>query len=202
VVTASPGRDPLVERLMAAEARKAAARETAPRAGQLAPAQPPPAKPPRAPASTRSVLDGVSDLPVGLVRWLSDRAPLDPSWDRVKTGTRQVQLRVELARGRIERFEFDGSVASDVERAVTAAFFTLRQRQFDGGGVHPANGEILLTLTIRVSQLDAASYRGSAPPVLNHETTSDGRYLPRAWVVLPSLRKIALSVGLRPNSPQ
>ncbi len=193
----APAVDPLVARLLAAEARKA--RERRNLATQTTTRRPAPTPPsPRAvEATTADASDpGITDLPVGLARWLSDVAYSAPEWDRIELGDKRLRVRVVLQDGRVRRIELLGRVQKPLRRAIEAAFFHLRRRQFPGGAVHAADAELELEIAMRVTQLSAKNAPRGAQTV-QHLTTASGRYLPSFRVLRPSRREIVAEISIR-----
>ncbi len=187
-------RDPLIQRLLAAEVRKAAAQDS--KLGdpeqQRAPRRRRPAF--ASPAAEPSMA-GVTDLPVGLARWLSYQAHAAPEWDRLALGDSKVSFRVLLRDGRIQSHQVVGKPPERMARAIEAAFFYLNKRRFSGGSVHSQNGEVELEVFVRITQLS----RKNAQPgdtALQQDTTPSGRYLPSARVLRPSLRRVELRVDI------
>ncbi len=193
----SPAVDPLVARLLAAEARKARERRnlaTQTTARRPAPAPPSPLV---VEATTADASDpGITDLPVGLARWLSDVAYSAPEWDQIELGDMRLRVRVALQDGRVRRTELLGRVSKPLRRAIEAAFFHLRRRQFPGGTVHAPDAELELEIVMRVTQLSAKNAPRGAQTV-QHLTTASGRYLPSFRVLRPSLREIVAEISIR-----
>lgn len=190
-------RDPLLERLMAAEARKARQRRPPARTAASTPLPPAPLAQPSAPPRTSSVaeraLAGVSDVPVGLARWLSVQAHAGEGWDRIALGRTHADVTLRLQDARVVEAQVGASAPRELRSALQAAFHHLRRHDFPGGTVHDSTGVLRLVVDVQVTRLPREGQTG-----LNHSTTADGRYLPSAYVLRPSARRIDLEVRLLP----
>lgn len=188
--TASADPDPLLERLLAAEARKAKQKpQRQPDRRPERRARPEPALP-ETPSPVGGVLAGVSDVPVGLARCLSWYAGAE--WDEIRIGRSQAELNVRLRDARVVGFDVAGRPAVELQTALRAASHCLRQRDLPGGTVHARTGELRLRVNAQVSRTRQRETD------LKHYTTPDGRYLPSARVLRPSARRIELNVELLP----
>lgn len=207
--TSAPAVDPLLERLLASEARKAREAQTAarrpPRSAGSPPAPNAPAPQPEPGAATSVVPDrALTNLPVALARGLSEQIPMEPIWDRAPLGSTSAELFVRLRAGKIVEHRIRSSSSPELERSLVAAFFRLERRLFSGGEAHAPDAALELRVLLTLRELAPGTFPNT-PPFIQHRTSASGEYLPRARVVLPSLRQIEIEVVKRsearlPNS--
>jgi hypothetical protein len=188
--------DPLIERLMAAERRKAQLRRQS-AATDDAQAVSRPAPPPERPNPAPAARSAVVDLPVALTRWLSEQAPSNPHWLQLGMGTSRAELSVQLSRGHVDGYGIEPGASDHLKQVLTGALFYLAKRQLPGGSVHPPSTTLRVVVEARITP-DAATGDGEQLPAIRHFTDPDGGYLPKARVRLASGRRIDIAVSLRP----
>jgi hypothetical protein len=186
--------DPLVERLLATERRKAEQRQLSSPPPPESEAPPPPrvaSEPPRAAASA------VVDVPVALTRWLSEQAPTNPRWLDMDRGTHRALISLRLRDGRLIDYDIEMVAPRPLRDVLAGALFYLGKRHLPGGSVHAPSGQLKVIVEAKVSQ-DAAVDSSERLPAIRHFTTDEGSYLPRARVRLPDGRRIDLRVSSGP----
>lgn len=184
-------RDPLVERLLAAERRKAADRRAEQSRNDSVADAPGPVQAPSVPTS-EVVAKGPEDLADKFTRAVTQAEKANPVWasrDVGTVGSVRVWLRLESGVLQEPRFEPGGSEL--LEALVRRTLHLLRRGEFALPFSTERNGERLLEITVRLSEVDDVNRYAYEPPT----KTRPGR----AYFVLPDGRLFEAFVNPNPK---
>lgn len=200
----APEPDPLVQRLLEAEARKARERErpSAPPESPNAATSTPPSLPTHAadandaPSTAPSKHPTEGRLLETLAYQFSHVAGIDAGWDSAPLGRLDAALELEFADGKLESWNLSDRLSPQLKKALRSTLFYAQRGKYFGRDNQPLEGAVKLSVRVELSRVRADAVRGG---VVTYERMTDasGRYLPIAYAVRPSLRKILVEIEPR-----